>query len=111
MGVEEAEPMSSRDLHSRSSALPGGVRAAHRAIYIAPLLLLLLLVLGIAGAASRAPVAQAQIGAVSTNGPYNGTVGQTIFMSASVSAFGAVGIQWFWSFGDGTNASGQTVQK
>jgi PKD repeat protein len=103
--------MSSRDLRSRSSALHGDARALHRAVYVTPMLLLLLLVLGVAGTTSRTPVAQAQVGGVSTNGPYSGTVGQTIFMSASVSAFGAVGIQWFWSFGDGTNASGQTVQK
>jgi PKD repeat protein len=74
-------------------------------------MLLAVLVLGIAASVSHPPGAQAQTVSVATNGPYTATTGQTIFMSASVGASGAVGTQFLWNFGDGTSGSGQTVQK
>jgi PKD repeat protein len=48
---------------------------------------------------------------ISAGGPYSGLVGQPITMTASVIAVGFVPTLWTWSFGDGTTASGQTVQK
>jgi len=69
-----------------------------------------LLVLGAAGAA-RPVDARAQSGQISTNGPFTATVGQTITMAASINTIGTTAGQYFWNFGDGTSANGQTVQK
>lgn len=51
-------------------------------------------------------------GQISAGGPYSGTVGQLLTMSASTAfGYGITPTVWSWSFGDGTTASGQTVQK
>jgi len=48
---------------------------------------------------------------VSAGGPYNGTPGTPVTMFAQVSGgFGGT-FQYFWSFGDGTQGSGQSVTK
>jgi PKD repeat protein len=48
---------------------------------------------------------------ISAGGPYSGVVGQPITMTGSVLIAGVIPSQWVWSFGDGTTAAGQTVQK
>jgi PKD repeat protein len=56
-------------------------------------------------------VGQGGVGQLSAGGPYRGVVGQPIVMTATTGVIGAPVLQWTWSFGDGTAASGQTVQK
>lgn len=72
--------------------------------------IVLLAVVGVALTVESDP-SRAQSGLVSTNGPYRAAPGQTIVMSGTFSAgvTGAQPLQWFWSFGDGTSAFGQTV--
>lgn len=64
-------------------------------------------------AVQTGPRAEAQSGLVSINGPYRAAAGQSILMSGTfnTTVAGVVPFQWIWSFGDGTTATGQTVQK
>ena len=76
--------------------------------YLLPAVLLAVALAGSMVAA--APRVLAQAVSVGTNGPYTAAVGQPILMSGSVGVLGVVPTQWTWSIGDGTAASGQTVQ-
>lgn len=76
-----------------------------------PLSAALLAVSLLFGAILGTPGARAQSVQVSAGGPYTGAPGQPIVMTGSLSAPGVVPFQWLWTFGDGTTATGQSVQK
>jgi len=74
-------------------------------------LLVVIAAAALATAAIVAPRARAQLVPVTTDGPYTGVPGQPIVMTGTVNTV-AVGVfQWVWSFGDGSSAFGQSVQK